>query len=400
MKIFNKNRGFTLIELLTVIAVIGMLSSIMLSSLNAARAKARDAGRVGQLHELNRALALYYSAHGEYPPPVLRLTWTGSLCMDDPGCLAQSDAIWDGMITALKNEKFLAEKPPVEDSLYDKIAKLILPEALAAPNAVQDPQYPAKRYAYMTAINPLNQNYRLRAELENAGSVYLSAGLTGKFYWSDKTSGGGWGSIDSCDPDLKFYCSGPPNTFESFDPGKPVIYLYPTKTQTVSVKVHTTSIDESIPDYGNGWSVIAHPNGEIINPYDGKSYPYLYWEGRSGKPIIDKTKGFVVVEKDIATFLMDSLLKQGLIAGEAQEFVEYWAPRMTGKPYVYVYFMPQLDYDKLIPMDISPKPDTIIRTYMLWKGLDEKISVTPQKFTAPERFGFTVVEWGGDRSQI
>jgi prepilin-type N-terminal cleavage/methylation domain-containing protein len=36
-------RGFTLIELLVVIAIIGMLSSVILASLNSGRAKARDA---------------------------------------------------------------------------------------------------------------------------------------------------------------------------------------------------------------------------------------------------------------------------------------------------------------------------------------------------------------------
>ena len=61
------HRGFTLIELLVVISIIGLLSSIILASLNSARAKARDARRVSDLKQVAIALALFYDDHGSYP---------------------------------------------------------------------------------------------------------------------------------------------------------------------------------------------------------------------------------------------------------------------------------------------------------------------------------------------
>ncbi len=63
------NRGFTLIELLVVIAIIGLLSSVVLVSMQGVRAKARDAVRVSDLKQIQLALELYYNANEIYPNP-------------------------------------------------------------------------------------------------------------------------------------------------------------------------------------------------------------------------------------------------------------------------------------------------------------------------------------------
>ena len=63
----NTTRGFTLIELLVVIAIIALLSSVVLSSLNSARAKSRDATRKAQVKEIVKALNVYQLENNTYP---------------------------------------------------------------------------------------------------------------------------------------------------------------------------------------------------------------------------------------------------------------------------------------------------------------------------------------------
>lgn len=65
-----KQRGFTLIELLVVIAIIGILSSVVLASLNSAREKSRDAKRVSDIKQLQLALELSFDDNGNYPTSI------------------------------------------------------------------------------------------------------------------------------------------------------------------------------------------------------------------------------------------------------------------------------------------------------------------------------------------
>ncbi|HEY1042015.1 MAG TPA: type II secretion system protein [Candidatus Paceibacterota bacterium] len=62
-----EKRGFTLIELLVVIAIIGILSSVVLASLNTARGRARDSSRQSELRQMQTAMQAYYLQTGNYP---------------------------------------------------------------------------------------------------------------------------------------------------------------------------------------------------------------------------------------------------------------------------------------------------------------------------------------------
>ena len=64
----NRNKGFTLIELLVVIAIIGILSSVVLASLNSARNKGSDAAVKADVAGIRAAAEVYYDTNSGYGP--------------------------------------------------------------------------------------------------------------------------------------------------------------------------------------------------------------------------------------------------------------------------------------------------------------------------------------------
>lgn len=72
ISMFSKKsaKGFTLIELLVVIAIIGILSSVVLASLNTARLKSRDTRRIADIKQIQLALALYFDSCAAYPADI------------------------------------------------------------------------------------------------------------------------------------------------------------------------------------------------------------------------------------------------------------------------------------------------------------------------------------------
>ena len=174
---------------------------------------------------------------------------------------------------------------------------------------------------------------------------------------------------------------------------KPVIYLYPEQEEEVSVRLdYDGKLTCTYPEYDDGWNVTAVPDGRITDE-NGQEYNYLYWEGETEQEY-DFSEGFCVAGEDTAEFLEDALDRLGLTRREANEFIVYWLPRMEQNEYNLISFQSEA-YTDHARLSIQPEPDAVIRVFMAYKPVENEQEIPEQTLAAPERSGFTVVEWGG-----
>lgn len=241
---------------------------------------------------------------------------------------------------------------------------------------------PYKEDVYtLTAFEPGDSSFTYRAKVEYNNLWFGSNDYKFAAYFDDGTT--------KSTSIVVFYST------PGAEMGKPVIYLYPEKKQNVFVNVEPTDgISISIPKLGKGWNVVATPKGEIYNRGDFKTYPYLFWEGFAAD-FVTPEEGFVVAKNDVPKFFDKTLTYMGLNKKEIADFKEFWVPRLSEKPYYFITYIPQEEFDKYAPLTVTPAPDTLIRVFFDYKGLDKKISVEAQKLEKGVRKGFTVIEWGG-----
>jgi len=143
---YIKNKAFTVIELLLVIAIIGLIASIIIIATSGTRAQARDAKRKAETDAIRKAIEMYYTEHGKYP---IETEWTK---------LEEDTELQTTLV------KYLPTTP--KDPLYGK---------------TKDTGEP---FSYQYKSNPQGTEYKIHVEME-----------TGIYASYEQASSGGWTEI-------------------------------------------------------------------------------------------------------------------------------------------------------------------------------------------------------------
>ena len=179
---------------------------------------------------------------------------------------------------------------------------------------------------------------------------------------------------------------------------KPAIYLYPTVKTEISVKNDCKGkVMNTYPLYKNGWNVIAEPNGTFYNLNDKRTYNYLFWDFSYGFTAkhFKYENGFYIKKEDNIKFLQEKLELLGLNNTEINDFIVHWLPELNKNEENFIHFWVNDNIDNSSILNITPKPDTLLRIFMEFKSYHGEQKLPIQELSSTPRKGFTVVEWGG-----
>lgn len=175
---------------------------------------------------------------------------------------------------------------------------------------------------------------------------------------------------------------------------KPVLYLYPKKTTKVTISFeHPEYLETTYPKFTGKWEVKAHSNGDLYDN-NGAYYYALYWDEKQVHSV-DFSTGYYVEKDNAIEFLEKKLSYIGLSRREANEFIMYWLPVLEKNEKSLVYFELTEERESYNKLNISPKPDSMLRLVIHIKKVDQKINIPKQNLTKFQRKGFVAVEWGG-----
>ncbi|TBU28000.1 ubiquitin-domain-containing protein [Dichomitus squalens] len=193
--------------------------------------------------------------------------------------------------------------------------------------------------------------------------------------------------------------------------GKPVIYLFSPHAisdATVSISLAPQwsfshiypQVDVKALAAGKeqaSWSISANPNGSLVERGTGLELSYLFWEATSNiaippsppsprldvpPPLVEhfdpaypsltpeSPTAIIIPFSQLLMYLDHTLKALSLHTSARNDFITYWLPALSKKPYVALRFLPQDAYERAAELEVTPLPDVITRVFMLFRGVE------------------------------
>ncbi|EUC55112.1 ubiquitin family protein, partial [Rhizoctonia solani AG-3 Rhs1AP] len=230
------------------------------------------------------------------------------------------------------------------------------------------------------------------------------------------------------------------HVFRSLRGGKPLIYLFPpSPTSNIQVQlslVQSWTFSEIYPPTAISagtkdtealgqtiaWSVYAQPDGTWWDHATDREIAYLFWEAYTNPVAFDPANPVLLPSHPVPLpfdkvtgYIDDALLALGLHTEARTSFITYWLPNLSKHTFIALRFLPQNEYEKAAPLNITPAPDVTTRVFMLFRGVeegqleqwDEAVAMASKDVTVwrdiigvdiervHDKSLFRVLEWGG-----
>lgn len=179
---------------------------------------------------------------------------------------------------------------------------------------------------------------------------------------------------------------------------KPVIYVYSPEKKEINIDLQPSGeFIFTYPLFNNGWFFTTDSTGKIET--EGKNYKYLFYDANIAIDYKDvhSQDGFLVSKEELLPFLESSLSEMNFSSSEQQDFITYWYPKMIKNESNFIRFIFNEEYNNYASMTVNPKPDNMLRVFMIWTNaasLDYTL-IKPQVLPSLERSGYFILEWGG-----
>lgn len=170
------------------------------------------------------------------------------------------------------------------------------------------------------------------------------------------------------------------------------LYLYGKAGTSVNIKVKTyVYSSDPLYDEKTGYNVTLLENGKM--KVNGKVYDRINYDYLSQK-VSPPSNGIITSKEELSETLKYFAQNLGLNQKETDDLVNFGNKNIKS-PFIFISFYDQKTSEQILPLELTPKPDTYINIVFYFKEYQQRPSIKPQNpifKSPPQRTGLTAVE--------